>query len=337
MLDRVWGLALLAVALSPSAPRASAPPARAAAATENYARGLMAQAQGHCDDAVDFWGKAVRLDPDFWEAHREIAQCELKQGHHAQAAEHLREALRVRPQAAGLEDLLARADEGAASVAKASSTRTPQAPVARSTPPPEPSLADLARKKGAKPDAGKVYVLTGSSSGDSPAQAQEREAERQAPMSLLDSMRARAEQVLRPRMSSVAKPVKDFDAAYQHYMDACAGKTTVRKASGATTGTTGTIGSAQGTWVRDDARGTWSLEDAGHYRSESRWNEYWDGVTVLRNEDTPECRVIYSDLESLAAHVLGAMAGADNELASPPSVYPGIREEVFGRLADELW
>lgn len=314
----------LAAALLPAAlarpasrPRPSPAPAHPAAASESYSRGLAALGEHSCDAAVEHWMQAVKLDPDYWEAHREIAQCRLKQGQPADAVVHLNEALRVRPGAKDLEALQADATQRAAYVARFTPAPLPttSASSASATLGPAPSsasgevsLGDLARKKGAKPSGSKTYTL-GVSEGGGGSEASQ--AEREAPVSLLDSMRKRAEEVLRPRMSAVAASVKTFKAGLRRYEDACAGKTTVKRID---------------------------PEEADHYRSEARWNDYWGGmVVVVHNEETPECRALASDVDAAADHIVGSMAGADNELAMPPSVYPGIREEVFSRLADELW
>jgi len=77
--------------------------------------------------------------------------------------------------------------------------------------------------------------------------------------------------------------------------------------------------------------------EMAQYASQTSWSGRWRGYSTLENEDTPTCRAIASDIRDLASRAAAAMDGMDDELASPPSVYPGISEEVFARLVQELW
>jgi hypothetical protein len=44
-----------------------------------------------------------------------------------------------------------------------------------------------------------------------------------------------------------------------------------------------------------------------------------------------------SDIKGLMAKVSGALKGVDSQLAVAPAVSPTVRDEVFGKLAQELW
>ena len=52
---------------------------------------------GRTDEAVQQFQEALRLDPDYAEAHRNFATVLLKIGHRDEAVTHFREALRIKP------------------------------------------------------------------------------------------------------------------------------------------------------------------------------------------------------------------------------------------------
>ena len=143
-------------------------------------------------------------------------------------------------------------------------------------------------------------------------------------MFLLDSMRQRADDVLRPRMEGVAPEARQLALAQIRYAQACAGQTTTK--------------------VIDGIREGRSVEliSRGHRRAaepavkERAWVERVQATETTANEETVDCRSLSASIDVLASRVGAALAGTEALLASP-AVYPGIRDEVYARLQAELW
>ena len=293
MLSMALTLALLAP------PKAG--PARPPQATAAFGSAQMAIAEKRWDRAVEHLATAVAVDPTYWEAHKAMGECLLKLERAADAVGHFEKWATLRPE-----------DPEAAPALQRARSQADQERTARPLPPPAArrpaagearvvSLGDVARKSG-KPKTdtgGGAYVLSGDGSGggSEPIPAD-------APTSLLDAMRQRAESIFRPRMQRVATQVQEWRRLVRRYDDACYGKTTT---------------------------------EVSTYRSESAFRDQLSSTTTTRNEDTPKCREMLSDIDALTSQIGGAMAGVDQELRMPPSVYPGIREEVFSKLVSELW
>jgi hypothetical protein len=129
-------------------------------------------------------------------------------------------------------------------------------------------------------------------------------------------------------MVAVAPAFKALVTADRRYSDACWRKTTTSTTEGVVNGTGQTSGRIL---MRDGG------SEIAQYTSETVWRGHFEGDTTHRNEEAPTCRAIASDIRELSSRVAAAMDGVDRELASPPSVYQSIREEVFARLASELW
>lgn len=120
------------------------------------------------------------------------------------------------------------------------------------------------------------------------------------------AMRQKAASIFRPRMAAVADAVKVYRSAARRYQEA-----SCRYRPGAFA--------------------------VGRYLSEADWSRRMRGDSVMDDDDTPACRAIARDMRALAPRIASALDGADAELASPPPVSRPIREEVFARLAQELW
>jgi tetratricopeptide repeat protein len=300
-------------------------------ATSAFARAQVAIAEHDCEAAIRFLTEAIGAAPGYWEAHRSMGECLLKLNRPGEARKHLEESLRLNASDSVTQGMLRRAIELEKAHAEddALAARLRQQIVVRPSQPaikqPRP-LGDSARNRPSPGAKAASYVLTGSP--DDARSAASIEAERAAPKTLLDSMRDRANSIFRPRMAAVAPAVKAFLVADRRYRDSCRGKTTTSRNEGEVTGSTLTSGSIL------DRTGQYEI---GRFNGESSWSGRWQGYSTLKNEDTAACRTIASDMSSLAARVASAMDGVDTELASPPSVYPGIREEVFAKLAQELW
>jgi hypothetical protein len=123
----------------------------------------------------------------------------------------------------------------------------------------------------------------------------------------VDPMRARAASIFRARMVAAAPTLKALLAADRRFRDAC--------------GQTGPVAGYA----------------TGRYTSEAAWRSRFERETAHANDETPDCRAIAGQIRDLSSRLAAAMDGVDRELASPPPVNPTVREEVFARLASELW
>jgi tetratricopeptide (TPR) repeat protein len=236
--------------------------------------------------------EAIEAAPDYWEAHRSMGECFLKLNKPDEARPHLEQALRLKPGDAATQALLTRVT--ALQKAEAEQMALARARLAKRQPEkavqqPRP-LGDYAR---VKPSPGAMAATDAHG----------------AP---LDSMRARATSVFRPRMVAVAPALKALVAADRRYREACR-----------QTGESADPSRQSGYGIRQ-------------YTSETAWRGHFEGGTH-GNEETPTCRTLANDIRDLSARVATAMDGVDRELASGPPVNPSVREEVFARLASELW
>jgi tetratricopeptide (TPR) repeat protein len=284
----------------------------------------LAIGEKECPRAVVHLRQVLVHQPDRWEAHQLAAECLLKLGRNAEALQHYREWARLRPQdeaaAAGIQEATAR--QRALDERREARERERDSVKKIVT---KPSLAALAREQGHKtPASARTFVLNGTGGmveTSSAANAADGAA------SLLDSMRQRAESILRPSMSAIAADARQLTVVRQRYTDACQGKVTSTVADGVRhgrgVGVSGTIDPARG----GDTR-TWS---------EWSWVEEWRSQQTQRNEETVECRTIASDIDRLSGKVAAVLDGSAREMDRHPAVYRGIREEVFTRLAGELW
>ena len=272
-------------------------------ATAAFGRAQAALAEQRCDKAVENLTAALAADPSYWEAHKAMGECLLALKRAEDALRHFQAWLELRPTDPSAKVMVAKASAEADRQKKQPSPAAKASAGRPASPSPRPaSLGEIARTRGnPKPEGkGRVYTLDESSGGYQPPPIPD-----DAPATLLDAMEKRAEEVFRPRMAAVATPVQHIRALERRYVDACQGKTTT--------------------------------QETLSYQSQAAWTEPMRTVVRSRNEDLPECRAMASDIDVLIDGVAGALNGADEELSRPPSVYPGIRERVFARLADELW
>jgi tetratricopeptide (TPR) repeat protein len=126
------------------------------------------------------------------------------------------------------------------------------------------------------------------------------------PVGDLAAMRQRAASIFRPRMAAVAAAAKAYRSAARRYLEA-----SCRYRPGAF--------------------------EVGRYNSEADWIRRMRGDAASENDATPDCRAIAGEMRALGPRIAAAMDGADAQLASPPPVSRPIREEVFGKLVQELW
>jgi tetratricopeptide (TPR) repeat protein len=313
---------LSAVGAAMASPEAQQSAQREAEA--HYGRAQYYLALRDLPKAIESLREALKASPGHRAALSDLLDCLTRQGDFTTALRYAEDWLAVNP---GDGDIAARRAVLAAKAPPAPATpaASPR-PASRSTQP--VSLADYAKEKGTgvkAPPKGQVIELYGEASegggGEVPAVPDD------APRTTLDSMRQRAEKVFRARMEPIASDVRQFKASVRRFEDACLGKYQVSDIEGSTQGSGGTTGAVK----------TRSGRIVGYFNSQSSWEERFSGISVRSNMDTPECRLLESDIRNLAARLAAAMKGVDTELAMPPSVYPGIREEVFRQLAAELW
>jgi len=285
-------------------------------ATAAFGRAQAALAEQRCDKAVENLTAALAADPSYWEAHKAMGECLLALKRPADALRHFQHWLELRPADPSAKVMVAKASAEAERQASQPSPGAKAAAGRPASPAPRPaSLGEIARSRGNPKAAekGRVYTLNEAGGDYQPPPIPD-----DAPATLLDAMEKRAEEVFRPRMTAVATPVQHIRMLQRRYVAACEGKTTVQE-------------------VEEQAGGAGAGSGSLSYQSQSAWTEPLRRVVRSRNEDLPECRALASDIDALIDGVAGALNGADEELSRPPSVYPGIRERVFARLADELW
>lgn len=282
---------------------------RPAQATAAFGRAQAALAEQRCDKAIQNLAEALQADPAFWEAHKARGECLMALKRPADALPHFQQWAELRPSDPSAKTMVAKATaEAGKGREQPPPAKAARGPVPRPSSP--PSLGDIARTRGnPKPsEKGRVYTLASAGEGYEPPPIPE-----DASLTLLEAMEKRAEEVFRPRMEAAAPAVQQIRTLRRCYIDACWGKTTTQEV------------------------GAGPRQDLVWYQSQSAWSEQWRTVVTSRNEDMPACRALASDIDELVDSIAGALDGADDELARPPSVYPGVRERVFARLASELW
>jgi hypothetical protein len=284
-----------------------------------FSEAQYAIAQKDCQAALGHLREVIALAPERADVQRLAGDCALKLDRPEEALGHYREWARLRPGDDDAAAAVERADARRKEVEERREARQRERDsVKRVTA--QPSLAEAARARArdrAKSTA-PLYTLVGPSdltSSEVPAPSGEKR------VFLLDTMRERAEAVLRPAMTASAADARQLTAARRRYADACVGKT----ASSVTEG------------VRE-GRGVGVSGGAGGGRwGEWAWAERWRAQETRVNEETVECRTLASDIARLSDKVSAVLAGCETELARSPAVYRGVREEVFARLEGELW
>ena len=288
-----------------------------------YGEAQLALGERDCGRAVRHLRQVLVLQPDRWDVHRLAADCLMKLDRPVEALTHYREWLRARPEDAAAAAGARAAEERQRADDERRDARDREREIVERKRT-QPSLASLAREQGGRKTTAstRTYVLNGTGA----MVTTEGPAPDWAPASVLDTMRQRAEFVLRPAMSSIAIQAKQLAVARRRYTDACAGKTRstttdgVRQGRGA--GVAGPVDVGSG---------------GGRIWSEWAWVEQWRARDTQRNEETVECRTIASDIDRLSENVGAVLDGCEQALAEHPAVYRGIREDVFSRLAGELW
>jgi hypothetical protein len=268
-----------------------------AQATGAFARAQVAIAGRDCESAVRYLAEAVASAPDYWEAHRSMGECFLALNKPDQARRPLEAALRIKPDDAATRALLARVT----GLQKAEAELMAKAIQARD------------RRAGQPPSAAQKETRPlGDFARNNPSPA----GKPGAPDVLRESMRARATSIFRTPMVTVAATLKALAAADHRYGLTCREKGAV--ARGILTHGAG------GNAIRQ-------------YRSEEAWQGHFQTDMSRRSDETPACRALSGEIRALASQASAAMNGVDAQLAAAPGVSPDVREEVFARLASELW
>jgi tetratricopeptide (TPR) repeat protein len=266
-------------------------------ATAAFSRAQAAIAGHDCEAAMRLLDEAIAAAPDYWEAHRAYGECLLKLNKPDEARPHLEEALKRSPGDPSTRAMLARVRD----LQKAEAEQMAQAIQARDR------LSRVQPEKAARPPR-----PLGDYARARPSPA--------APSAPLDPLRARVTSIFRPRMVAVAPAYRSLVTADRRYRAACRPNATAPTAEGA-----GGIRTRDGRY------------EIGRYTSEAAWRGRFAGATLERNDETPACRALASEVRALSSRMAAAMDGVDAALASPPPVDEALREEVFARLASEVW
>jgi hypothetical protein len=288
-----------------------------------YSSAQIAIAERDCAGAVRHLRQVLAVHPDRWEAHRDSASCFMKLDVPHEALLHYREWLRIRPGEEMAAAGVTAAETRARILEQHRETRQREREAALRRRPEPPALADVAREHGRSrpvPDV-PVYVLNGIGQ---PVKESAPAVPHEAPVFLLDSMRHRAEEVLRPRMEAVAPEARQLALAQTRYAQACVGRTTTKVIDGI----------REGQSVEFTSRGRRRGPEPAV--KERAWVERYQATETTANEETVDCRSLSASIDVLASRVGTALAGTEARLASP-AVYPGIRDEVYARLQAELW
>lgn len=293
----------------------------------SYSRGVAALAMKQLEDAEKWLSRAIEEDPGFWRAYRDLGECLLRGERPREAVEVLERAVDLEPRDERTQALLSDARSELSSLPNDEDDVPPAVAVeAVQTPMPTRPLGDFARRP--PPDGpARTYVITGSPG----AAEQETVAGDTEPVSGsgLDQMRRHAETIYRPRMARAAADVGSLRNTRRQYRDACLG-TTTEVIAGRSRG----YGESSGD-VYDDRYSR--RRPVATFNSTTEWVEDWDAVRVSKNSETPTCLRIASDFEAALQRIEGEMSGVAQELKAPPSVYPGIANEVYAALKAELW
>jgi hypothetical protein len=263
--------------------------------------------------------------PDSWEAHRLMGDCLVALGRPGEALPHYREWVHRRPADADAARAVESTIDRVRKLEDQRQARERERAAALRAHTDTPPLGTLSRVRASSASRAPVYVLHGEP-GFADTSAPKVPAE-SAP-GLLESMRQRAEWVMRPGMEAVASEARQLQQVRRQYDDACLGRTTATTQDGVRSGHAVTVSGSHNPNTGREGPRRWS---------ETSWVERWRTVDTTRNEETPQCRALASDIAAYSSAVSGVLAGFESVLASPPSVYPGIREEVFYRLVGELW
>jgi hypothetical protein len=249
----------------------------------------------------------LAVQPERWDMHRLAGDAFMKLDSPIEAAVHFREWVRLQPDdalaAAALQQTV---DRQRAIDDQRGARERDRETVRRLTY--KPSLAALARERAREKTAAIATVELGAGRD-------------------LEPMRERALAAMRPVMQAAAGDARRLEAARQRYAEACESQGTVSRSTDA---------------LREgrqrSVRARMDLAQDGAGRSWADWTWVQERRLPPSTEgQSAECRALAGDVNRFANVVDGALGRSEDALAKPPAVYRGVREEVFTRLADELW
>lgn len=286
-----------------------------------YSEAQSALAQKDCPRALVHLRAVLAAAPDRANVHSLAGDCLMKMDRPADALGHYREWARLRPDEGDARAAALRAEARQSALEERREARRREKETVKHVAV-KPSLATVARERSRdrSKSAAPLYTIieAGELVPSEPAAPGDKR------IFLLDSMRERANAVLRPAMTASSREAQQLQVARRRYDDACRGKTSTSRTEGLR------AGRAAGARVElgGDHRRTWS---------EWAWLERWQAEETRAHEQTVECRTMASDIARLTQAVSDVLAGCEAELSRAPAVYRGIREEVFARLQAELW
>ena len=243
--------------------------------------------------------------PDRWDMHRLAGESLMRLGRPAEALAHYGEWARLQPEDAEAASAVQQATDRQRAIDDRLEARERERAAARRTIT-KPSLAQAARERGKE----RASV---------PAEAS-------GPTHGLEGMRDRAESILRPAMVATTADARSLVAARRRYAETCEGKSTVSRASdGLREGRARTV------------RGRIGFGREGTGRSWSDWTWVEERRVPATELRSAECEALAAEVDRRADAVAESLGRTETGLTQPPAVYRGIREEVFDRLATELW
>jgi hypothetical protein len=266
-----------------------------------------AMSEHRWSDALVLAEHLLKQAPGAWQGHKIAGEALMQLDRAREAVPHLKRWAELQPDDPRAAQNASLAEKKAAGTFRATGDATGGIPPASgssagtSRTPPAPSLGELARQRAETADKAPGAAKPG-------AGAPEAVPTPLADEGQVDTMRKRADKVLRPRMGAVSTSMKQLRASSRLFRSQCHKQQ---------------LGLA----------GRESLT----YGNESSWLQSWAMPEGVAFDTSPQCVTLASDLKGLLAKVSGALRGVDRQLAAPPAVDPAVREEVFGKLAQELW
>lgn len=267
-----------------------------------------AMSEHRWSDALVLAEHLLKQAPGAWQGHKIAGEALMQLDRAREAVPHLRRWAELQPdnpRAAQSASLAEKKVSGAFRAAGDPAGGIPPAggsSAGTSRTPPSPSLGEIVRQRAEAADKAPGGTKPGAAMPEPASQAT------QVDEAVLDTMRTRADKAMRPRMGAVATTMKQLRSTARLFRGQC------HKQQLALAGRETLI-----------------------YGSESAWVQNWAVPEGVAFDTSPQCATLASDLKALVTKVSGALRGVDRQLAVAPAVYPTVREEVFGKLAQELW
>jgi hypothetical protein len=268
-----------------------------------------AMSEHRWNDALVLAEHLLKQAPNAWQGHKIAGEALMQLDRPREAVPHLKRWAELQPdnpraaQSASLaEKKVAGTFKAAGEAAGGLGSSSGGSSAGTNRTPPAPSLGEVARQRAETADKAPGAAKPGA------APAEPAPLPTDVDEVTLDTMRKRADKVLRPRMGAVATSMKQLRSTSRLFRGQCHKQ---------------------------------QLGLAGReiltYGSEAAWVQNWSVPENVAFDTSPQCVTLASDIKGLTAKVAGALRGVDRQLAVAPAVYPAVKEEVFGKLAQELW